>query len=58
MKAYAIVISLLLAIFVYGEPFRASQAVTFACIWSALAIFSYDAIARQRRLKVANARSG
>ncbi|TNF90105.1 MAG: EamA family transporter RarD, partial [Gammaproteobacteria bacterium] len=44
-------LTLLLAIFVYGEPFRSSQAITFGCIWLALAVFSYDAIAAQRRLR-------
>jgi chloramphenicol-sensitive protein RarD len=42
-------LTLLLALFVYGEPFRSSQALTFACIWLALAVFSYDAIAIQRK---------
>lgn len=44
-------LTLLLAVFVYGEPFRASQAVTFGCIWCALALFSFDAIANQRRAR-------
>lgn len=42
-------LTLLLAVFVYGEPFRLSQAITFGCIWSALVVFSFDAIATQRR---------
>ncbi len=46
-------LTLLLAIFVYGEPFRTSQAITFGCIWLALAVFSYDAIASQRRVRQA-----
>jgi chloramphenicol-sensitive protein RarD len=40
----------LLAIFVYGEPFRSSQLVTFGCIWAALLIFSGEALYHQRRL--------
>ncbi len=38
-----------LAIFVYGEPFRLSQAVTFGCIWLALVIFSTEGLYHQRR---------
>ncbi len=49
-------LTLLLAIFVYGEPFRPSQTITFGCIWLALAVFSYDAIAVQRRIRLANRR--
>ena len=46
-------LTLLLAIFAYGEPFRASQAVTFGCIWLALTVFSWDAVAVQRRRRLA-----
>jgi chloramphenicol-sensitive protein RarD len=41
---------LLLAIFVYGEPFRPAQAITFGCIWSALLIFTGAALYDRRRL--------
>jgi len=41
----------LLAVFVYGEPFRTSQLVTFGCIWVALVMFSSDALYHQRRLQ-------
>src|SRR5690606_32316446 len=41
---------LLLAVFVYDEPFRSSQLVTFGCIWIALLIFSGEALYHQRRL--------
>lgn len=41
---------LLLAVFVYGEPFRTSQFVTFGCIWLALLIFSWEALYHQKRL--------
>ncbi len=47
---------LLLAIFVYDEPFRAGQAVTFAFIWSALVIFSVAALYDHRRLRQFSAR--
>ena len=40
----------LLAVFVYGEPFRPSQLVSFGCIWLALLIFSGEALYHQRRL--------
>jgi chloramphenicol-sensitive protein RarD len=40
----------LLAVFVYGEPFRTSQLVTFGCIWLALLIFSSEALYYQKRL--------
>lgn len=36
----------LLAVLVYGEPFTATQAVSFACIWTGLAVFSADAALR------------
>lgn len=40
-------LTLLLAVFVYGEPFRSSQFVTFGCIWGALVIFSFEGLYRQ-----------
>lgn len=40
----------LLAVFVYGEPFRMTQLVTFGCIWLALVIFSLEALYHQRRI--------
>lgn len=42
-------ISLILAVVVYGEPFRFAQTVTFGCIWIALVIFSAEAIYYRRR---------
>ncbi|MCB1686134.1 MAG: hypothetical protein KDI31_16680, partial [Pseudomonadales bacterium] len=44
-------LTLLLAVFVYHEPFRPSQAVTFACIWLALLLFSGEGLYRQFRLR-------
>jgi chloramphenicol-sensitive protein RarD len=41
-------ITLLLALFVYGEPFAPSRAVTFAFIWSALAVFTGSELNRLR----------
>jgi chloramphenicol-sensitive protein RarD len=48
-------ITLLLAIFLYGEPFRTSHAVTFGCIWSALALFTAAEVYRLRRLSASRA---
>ncbi len=47
-------LTLLLAVFVYGEPFRASQAITFGCIWAALIVFSLDGLRFQRRARRLN----
>ena len=44
-------LTLLLAVFVYDEPFRASQAITFGCIWLALVLFSAEGVYQQRRLR-------
>ena len=32
----------LLAVLLYGEPFTAAHAVSFACIWAALALLTWD----------------
>ena len=39
----------LLALFIYDEPFRRAQLLTFALIWLALAIFTIDMALQQRR---------
>lgn len=39
----------LLALFIYDEPFRGAQLLTFALIWLALAIFTADMVIHQRR---------
>ena len=39
----------LLAVKVFGEIFTPTHAVTFACIWAALAIYSADALWAARR---------
>jgi chloramphenicol-sensitive protein RarD len=41
-------ISLVLAVFLYGEPFTQAHAVTFALIWDALALVSWEAFRRER----------
>jgi len=44
----------LLAVLVFGEPFQPGvQGITFACIWTALAIFSADTLRRYRRTPAA-----
>ncbi|CCQ11239.1 Protein rarD [Pseudoalteromonas luteoviolacea B = ATCC 29581] len=43
----------ILAVVFYGEVFSAERIVTFACIWSALAIFSWDSLRQRRKLKKA-----
>lgn len=40
---------LLLGVFLYGENFTGAHAVAFACVWSALAIYTGDAWLRRRR---------
>ena len=41
-------ISLSLAVFLYGEAFTHAHAITFALIWSALALVTWDAFRRER----------
>jgi chloramphenicol-sensitive protein RarD len=42
---------LAIAVFLFGEPFGAVQAVAFACIWAALALYASEAIALVRRVE-------
>lgn len=39
----------LLAVHVYGEPFRDTQAITFACIGAGLVVFTLEGFAERRR---------
>lgn len=44
----------LLAVFAFGEPFQPEvQGVTFACIWTALAVFSAESLRRYRQAPAA-----
>jgi chloramphenicol-sensitive protein RarD len=43
-----------LAVVFYGEVFGAERIVTFACIWSALAIFSWDSYRQSQKRKREN----
>jgi len=40
-------LQLLLAVVVFGEPFTRTHLVTFSCIWTALALYSLDALRRR-----------
>jgi chloramphenicol-sensitive protein RarD len=41
------------AVFLLGEPFTHVEAITFACIWTALALYSIDALRRRPVAKLA-----
>jgi chloramphenicol-sensitive protein RarD len=41
----------LLAVFLFGEVFTPAHALTFACIWTAVAIFTVDTIGRRRQTR-------
>jgi chloramphenicol-sensitive protein RarD len=43
-------LSLALAVFAYGEPFTHTHALTFACIWAALALYSFESVRAFRAL--------
>jgi chloramphenicol-sensitive protein RarD len=49
MQYLAPTLNFLLAVFVYGEPFGAAHLASFACIWTALAIYSFDGLSSHRR---------
>ena len=42
-------LALLLAVFLYGEPFGRAHALAFLLIWSALALYTTDALQSSRR---------
>lgn len=42
-------VTLLVAVYYYGEPLEDSQWITFGCIWLALVIFSGEGLYHQRR---------
>jgi len=41
----------LLAVFVYREPFSATQLLTFVLIWAALGIYTFDLVRNHRRVE-------
>ncbi|MET0546853.1 MAG: EamA family transporter, partial [Caulobacterales bacterium] len=40
-------IALIIAVFMYNEPFTSAHAVTFAFIWAALALITWEALRRE-----------
>lgn len=48
-------LSLLIAVFVYGESFTSAHAVSFACIWLALALFTASTWRARHRLEASAA---
>ncbi|WP_407331866.1 EamA family transporter RarD [Enterovibrio sp. 27052020O] len=50
-------IMFLLAVGIYTEPFTADKATTFAFIWAALAIFTFDAVREQKKKRALNSSS-
>jgi chloramphenicol-sensitive protein RarD len=48
MQYLAPTLNFLLAVLAYHEPFTVAHALTFACIWTALAIYSLDAFVAHR----------
>lgn len=46
--------SLLLGVFLYGEPFTWIEAATFGCIWAGCALYLLDAVLAPRRAAVAD----
>jgi chloramphenicol-sensitive protein RarD len=50
-------LQLLVGVLMFGEPFSATQAIGFACIWAALAIYAIDGIVRGGMARVALARA-
>ncbi len=46
---------LITGVFIFGEPFTTADAVTFACIWIGLALYTTDTWLAQRRRTVAAA---
>ncbi len=47
----------LIAVLVFREPFGAGQAVCFAFVWSALALFTFDSLRARRALRIAVAQA-
>ncbi|MEJ2381546.1 MAG: EamA family transporter RarD [Gammaproteobacteria bacterium] len=41
----------LTGVFLFGEPFTAADGITFACIWTGLAIYTADTLVAQRKLR-------
>lgn len=52
MQYLAPSITFILAVFVYAEPFTLDHAITFACIWTGLILFSWSGWNRHRRARI------
>jgi chloramphenicol-sensitive protein RarD len=50
MQYLAPTLNFLLAVMIYGEPFTRTHLITFACIWVALAIYSFDVFSRATKI--------
>ncbi len=44
-------VQLLLAVWLYGEPFTRERVISFGCIWVALLLYSVDGVRAQRRMR-------
>ncbi len=49
-------IMFVLAVFLYEEPLEPARMATFACVWSALLIYSYASFSQYRRQRAASVR--
>ena len=45
-------LALLLAVFLFGEPFQRAHALAFGCVWAGLACFALDALRKLRPWRV------
>ena len=45
-------LSLVLALALFGEPFRTSEAIAFGCVWLALALYSVDSLRARRSERI------
>ncbi len=52
MQYLAPSMTFVLAVFVFGEPFTRDHAMTFACIWLALVLFTWGGWVRHRQARV------
>jgi len=53
MQYLAPSMTFVLAVFIFGEPFTADHALTFACIWTALVLYSWGGWRHYRRGRIA-----
>lgn len=44
-------VSLMIAVYIYHEPFELDRIVTFSCIWVALIIFTFEALYHHRKIQ-------